>query len=177
MANKPSAGTSDVRRSLKLETDAAQALLRSLGTLANEDEDIKITAIEGETNLFEALDVGLVQYHEDCALAKAIKEQEERLAGRRKRLEARAENIKTALLAALTAAGIPKLARPAATLTVAQKPRQLVVHKETEIPPRYWTTPAPSPDKRAILADLRAGIEVDGCGLDNGGEGLQIRTT
>ncbi len=169
----------NIHRNLKLEADAAKVLRGKLqGIIAEDDAEAIRDAIEGETDLFEGIDHALARIAELCAMQEAIKTQETRLKARKARLEAQENNIREAILQAMVGAGLDgeKLERPTATLTVSAKPRELEIITETDVPPRFWTEPEPKIDKRALLAALRAGEDIEGAKMDNGGVQLSIRT-
>jgi hypothetical protein len=178
MSSKRESG--DGRRTLHMQAEAARQLRAKVKAFLGEDDpEMAHDAIEGETDFFETLDWVLEQNIADDALIDGLKAAMAKLKARCERIEKRQETRREALLTALITAGFEseKIVRPLATLRVAQKARQLEIINESQIPPRYFTVPDPTPDKKAILAALRAGEAIEGCSLDNGGAQLQIRTS
>lgn len=160
---------------LSREADAASALVEHLRTLMAADDDTIEDAIEGETNLKEALSKALARVGECEALADAIKAQADALSARKRRLEAQAETIRAAIIAALGTAGVRKLELPAATLSLTAVKPSLVVTDEAAIPTQYFKRADPTIDKRALLSSLKDGQTIPGAELSNGGETVAIR--
>lgn len=99
------------------------------------------------------------------ASAKAIKEQEDALAKRRKALEAKVERLKKNLLDNLLAADKLKIDRPEAVITIAKSPGKVEVRDEAQIPADYYDTPPPVLNRRAIAEAISAGAVVPGAEL------------
>lgn len=105
---------------------------------------------------------------------KAIKEEEKRLADRRKALEKKIENIKDYLREQLELAGIDKVKRPTITVSIQNNPPSVRVIDEKIIPSDFMIPVAPKIDKKSILEKLKKGEEVPGVELQQT-RGLRIR--
>ncbi|CAM3734543.1 siphovirus Gp157 family protein [Mesobacillus zeae] len=95
--------------------------------------------------------------------AKAIKEEEQRLADRRKTIENRISNAKDYLQNQLEVAGLDKIKRPTVTISIQNNPPSVFVKDESLIPSHYMVPVAPNLDKKAVLQFLKEGGEVPGC--------------
>jgi len=105
------------------------------------------------------------------AMAGAIKGAEEQMAARRKTLEARADRLRSYMLAGMQAAGVQKIETPYFALSLKQNPASVLVEEPGLVPAEFMKTPEPppaAPDKRAIGEALKAGKDVPGCKLVRG---------
>lgn len=99
------------------------------------------------------------------------------MAERAKRLRSKAAGIRAYLLNQMRGAGLTKIQAPEFTIAVRKNPAALMVKPEAAIPQEYWVQPpAPPPhiDKQKLKADLKEGVIVDGCWLEQG-ERLEIK--
>ena len=108
------------------------------------------------------------------AEVKALKEEEKRLAERRKALEKRVDNTKAYLFEQMELAGMDKVKRPTLTVSIAKNPPSLEVIDPEKIPSLFMIDQDPVIDKKAILAALKNGDEIDGCTIKQS-KGLRIR--
>ncbi len=105
------------------------------------------------------------------ATADAIKAAEIRMAERRKSIERRIEWLKARLKDGLELAGVNKIESPYFTITVQPSPESVEIDSFGLLPAEYWTQPeppAPVPDKAAIKAAIKSGIDVPGARLNRG---------
>lgn len=115
------------------------------------------------------------------SVADSIDAAIEQMMARKLRLEQRASSLLDYLLFNMIAAGISKVDSPYFTLTVKTNPPTVVVDSERLIPAEYMRTPAPSvtppssPDKAAIAAAFKAGIDVPGCHVEQR-QRLEVKT-
>jgi len=112
------------------------------------------------------------------ATAKAIKDAEARMAERRRAIENRAARLRAYLLQCMNLAGIKKIESPELRITVRQNPQRVDIFEAALLPPEYLRevpTPPPEPDKKALLADMKAGKEVQGARLVDGDYRLEVR--
>ena len=68
----------------------------------------------------------------------------------------------------MAAAGVTKIECPDVTLSRRKNPASVEVFEEGLIPQAYMRTPTPpppEPDRKAIIAALKEGIDVPGCRL------------
>jgi hypothetical protein len=140
---------------LSKEIEAAKILLSNLGDLAG-DDDFRHDAVEGETNLFEAIQIALKKVGEDEAAAAGIEEYIGNLKVRKDRLTERAKITRHAIHVAMRIAGVQKLETPIATASVTKVNPSVNVTDESAIPTKYWITGEPQLDKKALLSDLKA---------------------
>lgn len=191
-----------VPRDLERDIGAAKVLKAHLSELLGEDAVDAITlrdAIEGETDLFETINAVVAQVAEDEAAQAALKLYASRIESRASRLGKRAELLRVSLMNALDMTGDKSLPVSAhaiaasitaralaqlsdgkidagiATLTAKRVPQKLQVTDEALIPSRFFRQPEPEIDKKAVTDALKAGEEVPGAELSNGGMTVQIR--
>jgi len=162
-------------RGLKDEAEAARSLLANIRDIVQDDEQAAADAIEGETNLLEAIGAAVDAILEADAEAEALAGMVKRLAQRRERAEARADRIRAAIADAMAQTDLRKLKLPQATLTIKATPPKAIITDELDIPTKYLIEQPPKLDKRAVLEALKAGEQVPGAQLSNGGASLQIR--
>jgi hypothetical protein len=152
------------------ELTAAYKQLENLtdGDISEEEFFRAVDLIDGELR-DKAQQIGFLIGNLD-ATAKAIKEAEEKMANRRKSLENRAKAIKAYILRNMQSANIHKIECAGFFVIGRQKnPPSVVVDDEKAIPIAYWRqpeTPPPCPDKKAILDDMKQGVIVDGCHIE-----------
>jgi hypothetical protein len=135
------------------------------------DEQIEQWLVEcGDALQEKAINVG--KFIENLsATAEAIKEAEGRMAARRKVIENRVVSIKKYLLNGMQTADITKIECPFFKIARQKNPPSVVIEDEAKIDIQYWRqpeTPPPAIDKRAILADMKEGVVVDGARLEQG---------
>ena len=173
----------DTKRRASFETmdaekaiQAARDIIADLGVLAEDDDQLRLDTIEGETPLFDILAQIIRANEEDAILIDGIKVRMDELRTRDGRLKRRVEMRRALLLKALTIADVQSIELPTATISRKALPAQAVVIDEASIPPVYFVRADPKLDKRALLADLRSGEIIEGATLSNGGEAVQIRS-
>ena len=161
-------------RELYSETQAAIALVANFNDLLGDDDEARLDAIEGETQLVEIIASLVERLAVIDALVVGMNDAARKIAARKSRLANQAEMIRTAVGSAMTQSGLRKMETPLGTVSVKATPASLVVLNEADIPTRYYK-PGPL-DKRAIIAELKDGAEISGVGLSNGGETISIRS-
>lgn len=166
---------SSVVQELSREGEATKALLENIRDILADDEEAKADFIEGETNLRQVLERAVCRLGEIDAMRDSIKSYTSEMDARAKRLSAQAEHIRTAIIAAMSAAEVRKVELPVATLSLGASPAKVVVISEADIPAQYWKRGDPTLDKRALLSDLKDKVKVPGAELSNGGEQLMVR--
>lgn len=164
---------------LRIQTEAVRALLGSLHDLADTaDEGLVVDMIEGETDLFEAIDGVLDRVNATEAMLAGLKQIGDRIKARRDTLKARIERLRALLEQALSIAELKRLQRPAATLVMHATAPNLIIEDEAAIPSRFYIQlppPPPKLDEKALRAALGTGEQVAGARLSQGGIGLTIR--
>ncbi|PDT55467.1 siphovirus Gp157 family protein [Sinorhizobium americanum] len=172
--------TADVEHSILRQTEAAKSLLSSLRNQGvDDDAELVADAIEGETNLVEAISAAIAQLDECDVLIAGLKAKESEFEARRKSIERRSERVRALIEQAMLATDQTSLKLPTATLSLTKRAAALIVTEEADIPAKYWIEqprPAPKLDKKALTADLReANATIPGATLDNGSFSLTVR--
>ena len=137
------------------EAAAVKALLESIAAVDAEDDQLVLDMIEGETRFLDLIDALLLRRAESLGHVEGLDKAIATLEARQARFKARAESAKALIEQALTLADLPKLERPAATLTMSARAPSLIVTEESAVPSRFWRTPDPVLDKKAVTAALR----------------------
>ena len=106
--------------------------------------------------------------------AKAIKEEEKRLADRRKSLENNVNGLKENLEQAMVFNGKKKIKTNLFSFNVQKNPPSLKVIDEDLIPKQYYEEQAPKLNRRELLNNLKEGELIDGVEITQG-ESLRIR--
>lgn len=166
---------SDLKRNLELEAEAARSLLANIRSVIEGDEDATVDAIEGETNLIEAITLAVDRISEIEALEDATKARLDALKSRKDRLSRQGENIRTALASALGTAGLKKLELPIATISMRPVPPKAQIVSEADIPSNFWKPQDPKLDLKAIGDALKAKTDVPGAILSNGYDTVALR--
>lgn len=161
-------------RNLQREMEAAKIIRAQLETLAPDDEDLARDMIEGETGLVELIASIAAHEGEDKALLSGLKSYDEELDARKKRIASRIETRRALLASALEIAGLPKIETPSGTVSLAKVAPKAIIMDEAEIPTRFWKAAAPVLDKKALNDSLKAGEEIPGATLSNGGQTIKI---
>lgn len=164
----------DVGHNLFRESEAAKVLLAQIADIIGDDEEAKADAVEGETNLLEAIDLAVQQLVDDMATIKGLNDYIEKLTNRKERLQDRVAHFRTALAAAMEQAGRKKIDHPAVTLSLRAVAPSATVTDEAAIPSKFWKPAEPKLDKKAVLAALKAKEDVPGALLSNGGQTLAL---
>ena len=165
----------DVQHELSKEAAAARALLLSCKEALGDDEQAIADTVEGETNLVEAIGAAVMRLNELAAhsdgLGAYIKAMHERV----DRFEAQTDRIRQAIANAMDAGGLKKVELPHATLSLRAAAEKLGAVNEADIPARFFVDQAPKLDRRALLAELKAGTLIPGASLANGAPSLSVR--
>lgn len=164
-----------ITQDLKIEADAARSLLLSIRDVVDGDEEATSDAVEGETDLFEAVQRALERLAELNAYTEGLKLHLSAMKARADRFDTQADKIRAALANALDAAGLKKIERDIGTVSLRTSPPKVVVVSEADVPSAYWKEPPPVLDKKAILDALKAKQDVPGATLSNQSPSVQIR--
>lgn len=160
---------------LHREMEAAKLLREQLAALGHEDEDLAADAIEGETNLHEAICALSARIGEDEAQVKGIKAYAEDILTRRQRIEKRIEARRGLIALAMEVAGKKKIETPSGTISLKPVPPKVIVFDEVQIPTRFWKPADPTLDRKALKEALDAGEPIAGAELSNGSITISIR--
>ena len=113
---------------------------------------------KGETNLLEAIDTALAEIDETEVLISGLKEKEGQFTQRRRTMEERVRRFRSLIEQAMAITELPKVRRPAATLTLRKLPPDVVITTEADIPSEFFVPQPPPPpklDKAALKEALR----------------------
>lgn len=165
-----------VINSLGIQGEAARVLMFNLRDILADDDEAKSDAIEGQTDLMETIDAALARLAELETNVAAIKNHVDALRARSVRFEKQSDLIRAALVVAVDMAGMRKIERPTATISLRKVAPSLRVTMEADIPSEYWVAPAPQLDKKALIDAIKSGTVVPGAELSNGGQTISIRT-
>lgn len=108
------------------------------------------------------------------AEAEAFKAEEKRLSERRKARENEIRRLKNYLEYAMKTAGEKKVKGKLYTINIQKNPPSINLLDDKKIPEKYRVPQPAKLDKKQILADLKKGIEVEGCLIEQT-EGARIR--
>jgi hypothetical protein len=153
---------------------AVESLMLEYPELKDDDE-LRTTAIEGETDTFEVLADLLSNIRECQTMFEAIGERIETLRRRLSRFERRGEFQRKLAQRIMEAAGLRKAVLPEATLSIRPSPQAVrIIHPEF-IPEEFWRVTR-EPNVSQIKAALKAGLDVPGASLNNAADTLAILT-
>ena len=140
------------------------------------DEETLLDTLEGITSLHEMIAEVVRSRQDDLAFISAVRgrisDMQERLA----RFDQRAEKKKEIVASVLERAGIRKITEADFTLSLRSTNPPLVVIEEKDIPNAYWKPQPAKLDRQGLLSALKAGLEVSGVTLGNGGVTISVRT-
>lgn len=125
------------------------ALKLMLRDLVDEDEQLWIDSIEGETNAFELVGKALDAIEQEEGVQAALTEQMATRKDRRDRSEARAEGYRQTIAAIMECAKLTKMPLPEATLSLRTLPASVQVTNKEAVPEEY-TVSKPAPNIKAI---------------------------
>ena len=139
------------------------------------DEQLKLSTLEGETELCEIVSMLLAENEDDEAMVRGIKDQMDFRRERIARLERRIDTRKNAIVSLMDTAQTTKLPLPEATVTVRTLRPSPKVADEEALPDDYCKF-VRKPDLEAIKAAFEAGKPLPaGVVLSNGGASLTVR--
>lgn len=165
---------SEAGHNLHREIEAARALLANMADIIGDDVEFARDVVEGQTSLNEAIDQAVWLLAADVAHIKGLNEYIDKMTARKERLQARVENTRIALAAAMEQAGKKKLEHPAVTLSLRPTPPSVVLTDEALIPAKFWVASDPKLSKKAVGDALKAKETVPGATLSNGGVSLTL---
>lgn len=157
------------------EAEAVAKLRASIAAVDADDETLLLDTIEGETGFMEVIDALLLRMLDNRAMVAGLASVGEDLATRKARFEKRIDTDRALIEQALMVAELPKLERPAATLSLATRQPKVVIETEADIPATYWKQGEPTLDKKALAEALKSGAAVPGCCLSNAAPTLTAR--
>ena len=108
----------------------------------------------------------------DC---EAIRNEEGRLADRRRVAENRVKWVKSYIQEGMENAGLDKIKTPTFTIAIQKNPPAVIVDDMSKIPKQYITeTISYVPDKKALSDALKSGAKIEGAHIEQG-KSLRIR--
>jgi hypothetical protein len=140
------------------------------------DDDALTDTVDGLTNLSDMLAEIIRSRLDDLTFCDALRGRIREMQSRLARLTERADRKQRVVAATMDDVGLNKLVEPDFTLSLRSLPPQLVVTAENTIPEAFWRPQAPKLERQALLAALKAGEQVPGAVLDNGGTTISVRT-
>jgi hypothetical protein len=146
---------------LRKESEAARLLLAGLVEMGlKDDEELIGDAVEGETDLIEAIAAALDGIDDDEVLVAGIDEKLRQLADRKKAAKERIGRRRGLIEQAMAIAWADQPLRlPSATLSLSRRQRDIVITEEADIPAQFWVPQPPPPpklDKKTLRDRLRA---------------------
>lgn len=165
----------DISRELHQQGEAARNLLLNIRDVIGDDEELIATAVEGETNLTEAISSAVDRIAELNAHQEVLDLRIKALQERRDRFDVQAARIKAAIHVAMGQGELRKIELPQATISLRAVPPKAEIIDEAEIPSKFWKEQDPKLDRKAVLDALKAKETVPGAQLSNGGETISIR--
>jgi hypothetical protein len=138
------------------------------------DDQLKLSMLEGETELNEIVSALLAENEDDEGTIEALKAQIEARKERKARLEARIDARKRAIMGLLDVARLTKLPLPEATLSVRTLGPRPKVFDEEAVPDDLCRF-IRKPDMDAITAAFERGQPIPGVTVTNGGASLSVR--
>lgn len=142
------------------------------------DEQAIADTLEAESGLVEKSQAVAFVIRNLESFAEQVKAEADAMAERAKAVQKRADAVKGYLHTCMLNAGVSKIEHPQFTLSVAKNPASVVILDERQIPALYMRIPdipEPVPDKKAIAAALKSGLEVPGAKLDSEKTSLRIK--
>lgn len=140
-----------------------------------EDEEAWISSLESETDVGELL-TSIVRRIEDTkALVIGTKDRFEELKSRKGRFEHRVDSLRDLAFKIMSAAELPKLELPEATLSIRKGQPKVIGEPDMERLPECCRKVTVSPDRAEIKKALEGGFDIPGCSLSNGEPSIAIR--
>jgi len=163
---------------INAEIEAAKTLKFALGEFA-EDDTLLRDMIEGETSLFEMIDLVVDRIGQEQELIDGIQKRQDELSARRERIRYRQAGFKAMIEQAMQILDASKLERPEATLSLSKRAPKLVIYDEAEVSGQFFKRQDPVIDRKSLTDALKA-IEdprdaIPGARLESSPQTLTIR--
>jgi hypothetical protein len=151
-------------------------LLKSLcARFPDADQETLCDTVEGLTDLNEMLEAVVRSRDEDITLTEALKSRINEMNARLVRLRARADTKKEIVADAMDRAGIKKIEAPEFTISSRRTTPPLLVDDESAVPEKFWRPQPAKLDRSGLIAALKAGENISGAILGNGGITISVR--
>lgn len=138
----------------------------------SDDEEAWLLSLDSETELPEFMDRVIAEMQEADSMAEGVEASMERLRDRKRRFVARREAMRELARSVLMAAGVQKLVRPAATLSLLRNRKSLSI--DNDAVPEDWRLPG-APDRERIKAALEAGERLNWASYTDAEDGIATR--
>ena len=149
---------------------------RLVAEFPDADEETLLDTLEGMTDLHEMIAVVVRSRLDDLTLVTALRARMADMQERAVRIDQRTENKKAIVTSVMERGGLKKLTEPDFTLSLRSTNPPLVVVDEGQIPDDFWKPQPPKLDRQELINALKAGREVPGAVLGNGGMTISVRT-
>lgn len=161
---------------IKVAKRDIDAVVDRLNYTLDDDEQLKLDCLEGETSLFEIVRILLNLNEDDEGIIRALDQQIDERAIRIGRAKLRIERRKAAIASLMDCARTTKLPLPEATLSLRTlKPRPKVVDVNALPDAFVIEETIRKPDTDAIAVAIESGTEIPGVVMTNGGSSLTVR--
>lgn len=134
----------------------AVAALREAYGVDDEDERFLSDVIEGETSLYEVMDLMLTRIRDAEIVIAGIDAVSSDLDLRKKRHADSIKRDRALIEQAMTIGDLTKIVRPTATLSLRINPPSVTVIEEADIPTDFFVRGEPKLDKKALNAAVLA---------------------
>jgi hypothetical protein len=166
----------NAHREIRVAKTDIGRIMDDLAAFLENDEQFKLSTLEGETDLFEIASRLLGENENDEGLIEALEQQIGVREIRKGRAKLRIERRKTAIASLMDCASITKLPLPEATVSLRTlQPRPKVVEAD-KLPDAFVTIETiRKPDLEAIKVAVERGAEIPGVVMTNGSSSLSVR--
>lgn len=153
------------------------SLLRETLVLHHEaldDPEVMLIIAEGETDLMQVLDCMIDADVCDDAFIQGLKSAKDTMSARLHRLEERKKSRRAIIEQTLMLLHCASLERPAATISLSERPPSLVIDEEALVPAQFFDL-KPVLNRRRAKEALEAGEQLAGAHLSSGVITLTVR--
>lgn len=151
------------------------AAYQQIQTMIEDGQEGLADTLESLNDAIEDKAVGYAKVMKNLeAQAKAIKDEEARLADRRKSIENNVRRLRESLEQAMNDVGMKRIKTELFSFNIQKNPPSIEVLNDSVIPKGYFIEQEPKLDRKAILQDLKDGKEIAGVEIKQS-EGLRIR--
>ncbi len=149
---------------------------RLVAEFPDADEETVLDTLEGMTDLHEMIAAVVRSRLEDLTFLAALRARMADMQERAARIDQRAEKKKDIVTSVMERAALKKLTEPDFTLSLRSISPPLVIVDEGQVPDDFWRPQPPKLDRQGLISALKAGREVPGAVLGNGGMTISVRT-
>jgi predicted nuclease with TOPRIM domain len=166
---------SHVRSVKKLNLYELSSAYQQIQSMIEDGQEGLDDTLESLNDAIEDKAVGYAKVMKNLeAQAKAIKDEETRLADRRKSLENNIKRLKVSLEESMVNVGMKRIKTELFSFNIQKNAPSVDVLNEKDIPAKYFIPQDPQLDKKTILQDLKEGLEIPGVKKKQN-ESLRIR--